>query len=53
VKFLTKEQETESKHFKDPANSNVDLEVTDKVGGRPVSGCWLSQVGAQPVCGLS
>ncbi|KAL4859576.1 Eukaryotic peptide chain release factor subunit 1-3 [Chlorella vulgaris] len=30
VKFLTKEQETESKHFKDPANSNVDLEVTDK-----------------------
>ena len=30
VKFLSKEQETESKHFKDPA-TNIDLEVTDKV----------------------
>ncbi|KAL4430676.1 hypothetical protein ABPG75_005932 [Micractinium tetrahymenae] len=29
VKYLTKEQETESKHFKDPA-TNVDLDVTDK-----------------------
>ncbi|EFN59039.1 hypothetical protein CHLNCDRAFT_29482 [Chlorella variabilis] len=29
VKYLTKEQETESKHFKDPA-TNIDLEVTDK-----------------------
>ena len=30
IKFLGKEQETESKHFKDPA-TNLDLEVTDKV----------------------
>ncbi|KAL4432420.1 hypothetical protein ABPG77_001719 [Micractinium sp. CCAP 211/92] len=29
TKYLSKEQETESKHFKDPA-TNLDLEVTDK-----------------------
>jgi peptide chain release factor subunit 1 len=29
IKFLNKEQESEAKHFKDPAN-NVDLDVTDK-----------------------
>lgn len=32
VKFLNKEQESEAKHFKDPA-TNADLDVTDKVGG--------------------
>ncbi len=31
IKFLNKEQESEAKHFKDPA-TNVDLDVTDKVG---------------------
>ena len=30
VKYLTKEQESEAKHFKDPA-TNLDLDVTDKV----------------------
>ena len=30
VKFLNKEQESEAKHFKDPA-TNIDLDVTDKV----------------------
>lgn len=34
TKYLTKEQETESKHFKDPA-TNADLDVTDKVGAPP------------------
>ncbi|PSC75808.1 Eukaryotic peptide chain release factor subunit 1-3 [Micractinium conductrix] len=29
VKYLTKEQESEAKHFKDPA-TNLDLDVTDK-----------------------
>lgn len=29
VKFLNKEQESEAKHFKDPA-TNIDLDVTDK-----------------------
>lgn len=33
TKYLSKEQETESKHFKDPA-TNLDLEVTDKVRPR-------------------
>ena len=32
VKYLSQEQERESKHFKDPA-TNLDLEVTDKVCG--------------------
>lgn len=33
TKYLTKEQEGEAKHFKDPAN-NQDLDVTDKVRWR-------------------
>ena len=41
VKFLSKEQETESKHFKDPA-TNIDLEVTDKVWRRGGEVGWLT-----------
>ena len=36
IKFLNKEQESEAKHFKDPA-TNVDLDVTDKVGRLRIS----------------
>lgn len=52
VKFLNKEQESEAKHFKDPA-TNIDLDVTDKVGCTLLVRLWgwvTAMSDSEPCC---